>query len=298
MRFRSKVEQQLFHTADLDRLGVALGALEVGLMVYKMTAAVSAFGQRILVLGLFVLPLLVPGVSWSQATQSPNPGYLVVVGKATDRAKISAYAALLPPIYASLNGYYLAIGAPGRGISWLEGPWTDRSVILAKFPTRAGTDAFWWGEAYRTAIRKRDSAGVFSVLAIEGAGPTPFEGAETGYLLVLTGTTGNGPIEQEASERAAASLVDGVKRSGGQLINAPGIGQFTPMEGDTVFDRLAVVAWPSLDARDAYLESADAAEAKRLRQLAGISAVASANGVPRNQGPTAVDASTAGVTPK
>ena len=257
-------------------------------MVHKVTASVSAFGFRLLLMGLFVVSLLAPNNSLAQTPINPNPGYLLVVGKATDRAKIGAYAAELPPIYASLDGYYLAIGAPGRGVTWLEGPWTDRSVIFAKFPTRAGADAFWWGEPYRTAIRKRDNAGVFSVVAIEGTSPTPFEGAGAGFLIVMTGSIGKGADEQGASDRATASLVDGVNRSGGQLINSPGIGQFTPMEGDTVFDRFVVAAWPSVAARDAYLASADAAEAKRLRQLAGISAVASANGVPRNQAPTAV----------
>jgi uncharacterized protein (DUF1330 family) len=257
-------------------------------MVHKVTASVSAFGFRLLLMGLFVVSLLAPNNSLAQTPTNPNPGYLLVVGKTTDRAKIGAYAASLPPIYASLDGYYLAIGAPGRGVSWLEGPWTDRSVIFAKFPTRAGADAFWWGEPYRTAIRKRDNAGVFSVVAIEGTSPTPFEGAGAGFLIVMTGSIGKGADEQGASDRATASLVDGVNRSGGQLINSPGIGQFTSMEGDTVFDRFVVASWPSVAARDAYLASADAAEAKRLRQLAGISAVASANGVPRNQAPTAV----------
>jgi uncharacterized protein (DUF1330 family) len=255
-------------------------------MMHKMAA--SVFGFRLLALGLAVSALLSPQNLPAQTPAAHNPGYLVVVGKTTDRAKIGVYAASLPPIYASLDGYYLAIGAPGRGVTWLEGPWPDRSVIFAKFPTRAGADAFWWGEAYRTAIRKRDNAGVFSVVAIEGVGPTPFEGAGAGFLIVMTGSTGKGPADQEASERAVTSLIDGVKRSGGQLINATGVGQFTPMEGDTVFDRFVVAAWPSLAARDTYLASADAAETKRLRQLAGISAVASANGVPRNQAPTAV----------
>ncbi len=255
-------------------------------MVLK--TATSALAFRVLALGMAISALFLPRALVAQAAPSPNPGYLVVVGKTTDRAKIASYAAQLPPIYARLDGYYLAVGAPGRGVTWLEGPWTDRSVIFAKFPTRAGADAFWWGEAYRTAIRKRDNAGVFSVVAIEGVGPTPFEGAGAGFLIVMTGTTGKGPAEQEASDRAAASLIEGVKRSGGQLVNSPGTGQFTPMEGDTVFDRFVVAAWPSLAARDAYLASADAAEAKRLRQLAGISAVASANGVPPNQAPTAV----------
>ena len=255
-------------------------------MVLKL--ATSALGFRLLALGMAISTLFLPSALAAQAAPSPNPGYLLVVGKATDRAKIATYAAELPPIYASLDGYYLAIGAPGRGVTWLEGPWTDRSVIFAKFPTRARADAFWWGETYRTAIRKRDNAGVFSVVAIEGTGPTPFEGAGAGFLLVMTGPTGKSADEQGASDRAAASLVEGVKRSGGQLVNSPGAGQFTPMEGDTVFDRIVVAAWPSVAARDVYLASADAIEAKRLRQLAGISAVASANGVPRNQAPTAV----------
>lgn len=265
-------------------------------MVLKTAA--SVFGFRLLALGLAVSALFSPHNLAAQTPTNPNPGYLLVVGKTTDRAKIGAYAALLPPIYASLDGYYLAIGAPGRGVTWLEGPWTDRSVIFAKFPTRAGADAFWWGDAYRAAIRKRDNAGVFSVVAIEGVGPTPFEGAGSGFLIVMTGSTGKGPADQDASARAAASLIDGVKSSGGKLVNAPSIGQFTPMEGDTVFDRFVVAAWPSLAARDAYLASGDAAEAKRLRALAGISAVAAVNGVPRNQAPTAVNPNPTGVAPK
>lgn len=264
----------------------------------KQRAGAFTRVARLLVLGLVAMTSLAPRLAAAQATAAANPGYLVVVGKTTDRAKIGAYAASLPPIYASLDGYYLAIGAPGRGVTWLEGPWTDRSIIFAKFPTRAGADAFWWGEAYRTAIRKRDNAGVFSVVAIEGAGPTPFEGAGAGFLVVMTGPTGKGPQEMEASERAATSLIDGVKRSGGQLVNSAGLGQFTPMEGDTLFDRVVVAAWPSLAARDVYLASADAAEAKRLRGLAGISAVAAANGIARTQTPPAATSKPTGEAPK
>ncbi len=263
-----------------------------------MVQKTGAFAVMASLLALAISTLASLAPSSAAAQTAPNPGYLVVVGKTTDRAKIASYASELPAIYASLNGYYLAIGAPGRGVTWLEGPWTDRSVIFAKFPTRAGADAFWWGDAYRTAIRKRDNAGVFSVVAVEGVGPTPFEGAGAGFLVVMTGPTGKGPAETEASELATASLIDSVKSSGGQLINAPGVGQFTPMEGDTVFDRVVVAVWPSLAARDAYLASADAAEAKRLRALAGISAVAAVNGVPRNQAPTAVNPNPTTVTPK
>lgn len=257
-------------------------------MVLKRAA--KAFLARLWVVSLASLASLIslaPIKAVAQAT--PNPGYLIVVGKTTDRAKIATYAASLPAIYASLDGYYLAIGGVGRGVTWLEGPWTDRSVIFAKFPTRSGADAFWWGDAYRAAIRKRDNAGVFSVVAVEGTGPTPFEGAGTGYLIVMTGMAAKGATEQEASERATQSLIDGVKSSGGQLVNAPVMGAFTPMEGDTLFDRFVVAAWPSLAAREAYLASPQAGEAKSLRAAAGISAVAAVNGVPRSQAPTAVN---------
>jgi len=216
-----------------------------------------------------------------------NPGYLLVVGKSTDRAKIADYAATLPPIYANLNAHYLAIGGPGRGVTWLEGPWMDRTIIFGKFQNRSDVDTFWWGEPYRAAIRKRDNAGVFSVVALEGISPTAFEGAGVGFLIVMTGPSTNAPNQQAAGVKATQSLVEGVSRSGGRLLNDPASGTFTAMEGDTVFDRFIIAAWPTKAARDSYIASEDGQKARALRALAGISAVASADGVPRNQGPTA-----------
>ena len=215
------------------------------------------------------------------------PGYLLVVGKTTDRVKIGAYAAALPPIYASHNAYYLAIGGAGRGITWLEGPWQDRSIILGKFPSRAEVDAFWWGAAYREAIKKRANAGVFSVVALEGSTVDIPEGVGTGFLIVMTAPRDSSPAQMLLSQSAADNFKLGVTASGGVLMTSNEIGQFTSMEGDTVFDRFTIAAWPTLAARDTYIASSRGREARRLRQKLGLSAVASANGVPRTQAPPA-----------
>jgi uncharacterized protein (DUF1330 family) len=227
------------------------------------------------------------GISEVRAQQVAKPGLLLVVGKTTDRGKIGGYAAALPPIYAANNAYYLAIGGAGRGVRWLEGPWTDRSIILAKFPNRNGVDAFWWGEPYRAAIRKRDNAGVFSVVAQEALAPLAFEGADTGYLIVMTARRDASQTQQTRSAQAAQSLTQGVTRYGGVMVTSHEVSAFTTMEGDNVFDRICVAAWPSKAARDAYLQSPQSRRAARLRAQLGLSVVAAADGVPRTQAPPA-----------
>jgi uncharacterized protein (DUF1330 family) len=223
----------------------------------------------------------------SHAMTNAAPGYLLVIGKTTNRAKIGAYAAALPPIYASHDAYYLAIGGAGRGVTWLEGPFEDRSIILGKFPTRSEIDLFWWGDAYREAIKKRDNAGVFGVVALSGAMPLPLEGSGTGLLIIMTAPRDKSAAQLALSEQATHVMRRGIERSGGVLLTDSARGHFTPMEGDAVFDRYTIAVWPTLQARDAYLTSAPARRAARLRRKLGLSGVASANGVPRTQAPPA-----------
>lgn len=212
-----------------------------------------------------------PSVTASEAL----PGYLVVVGKATDRARIGTYAASLGPIYGTHNGGYLAVGAGGRGVRWLEGPWADRSLVIARFVGRSDIDAFWWGEPYRAAIRLRDRAGVFSVVALDGQGVQAPPAPGSAYLLVMSGAPSGTPAAKAALERADAALRAGVARSGGAILTAPG---FSALEGDTLFDRVVLASWPSAAARDAWLASREARAARRLREKAGLSVVAAADG--------------------
>jgi uncharacterized protein (DUF1330 family) len=223
----------------------------------------------------------------TSVSSNPLPGYLLVVGKTTDRAKIGNYAASLPPIYAQHNAYYLAVGGAGRGVNWLEGPWSDRSLIFGKFPSRSEVDAFWWGEPYRSAIRKRDGAGVFSVVALSGIVPTPYEGSNTGYVIVMTGPSDSSARQSLASQAAAKAFGDSVLASGGALLTSSEAGAFTALEGDSVFNRFIIAAWPSLAARDAYLASRAARRVARLRAALGYHVAVSANGVARTQAPPA-----------
>lgn len=228
-----------------------------------------------------ILALSAPALAQTQDNQVQQTGLLLVVGKSTDRARIGGYVAALPPLYAAHNAYYLALGSTGRGITWLEGTWQDRSLVLARFPSRAEIDTFWWGEPYRSAIRKRDNAGVFSVVALTSTAPLILEGADTGYLIVMTGRRDNSQEQARQSDAAASALRKGVTDSGGVLLTSTQGGPFTLMEGDSVFDRFIVAAWPSLAARDAYLSSRAARQSTRMRQRLGMSVVASANGTAR-----------------
>lgn len=254
-------------------------------------AIVAAFS-----LGLLLAPVALK----AQATPNPVggapsaaalPGYLLVVGKTTDRAKIGAYASALPPIYAQHRAYYLAIGSTGRGVTWLEGPWGDRSIILGKFPSREEIDAFWWGPDYREAISKRDNAGVFSVVALTAAAAPTHEGSGVGFLIVMTAKRDASVAQTALSERATRALADSVIRSGGVVLasngSGNGSGQFTPLEGDSVFDRFTIAAWATIAQRDAYLASPAGRRAARLRAKLGLSAVASANGVSASAPPPA-----------
>jgi uncharacterized protein (DUF1330 family) len=223
--------------------------------------------------------------AWAQTSE--RPGLLLVVGKSTDRARIASYAASLPTIYASHQAYYLSIGGSGRGVTWLEGPWKDRSIIFAKFQSRSDVDAFWWGEPYRAAIRKRDNAGVFSVVALESTVQTFPEGPEAGYLIIMTALQDDQLRSRAASERATAALADGVRETGGIMLTGSQAGGFTALEGDTLFHQISIAAWPSKSGRDAYLASRAGKAAARLRHRSGLSAVATADGVPRSQLPPA-----------
>jgi uncharacterized protein (DUF1330 family) len=245
--------------------------------------------QRIIfAIGLLACPIATQAQELALPKSAPDmPGYLLVVGKTTNRAKISAYAAALPPIYARHNAYYLAIGGASRGVVWLEGTWQDRSIIFGKFPSRSEIDAFWWGADYREAIRMRDNAGVFSVVALNATVPTPHEGRGVGYLIVMTARRNTSTNQIVLSQRAAESLLTGVQGSGGSIVVTASEGQFTPMEGDTVFDHFTIASWATVAQRDAYLASDQGRRTKRLRAKLGLSAVASANGVLANAPPPA-----------
>lgn len=175
--------------------------------------------------------------------QDQSSGYLLVLGRSTDRAKIIQYSMTLPPIYAATGGRYIGIGRPGGGVTCLYGLCEGRSAVVARWADEKSVSAFWWGDAYRQAVKLRDNAGVFTVVGLKGvANMTPFEG---GALLVVTL---GGAMEPTGLTPWLASAAE----SGARLLSAPQTSVLTPLEGDALYNRVAMLSFASKEARDKF----------------------------------------------
>lgn len=229
-------------------------------------------------LGALAAAALAPGLAFGDDL----PGYLIVVGRGTDTAKMGAYARSLPPIYAQTGGYYLSIGAKGRGVRFLKAPWDDRSVVLARFGRFADVDRFWWGEAYRASVRLREAAGAFSVWKVQADRATPFEGAEAGFAITLFSPSDRPRADAWARDYAAA-----VAAAGGAMMASAAPEALAPLEGDSLFDRALLAAFPTRAARDAFLASPAARRLDARRDRAGYAFAVATDGVARATPPPA-----------
>ena len=96
-----------------------------------------------------------------------RPAYLLVQGQVTDREGFKAYSAALPPIYRKYGGEYLAL-VPAAAVDVAEGAVEDRSIVLARFPSKAAARAFWDSPEYAAAKKLRAGKGTFFVTILEG----------------------------------------------------------------------------------------------------------------------------------
>jgi uncharacterized protein (DUF1330 family) len=103
----------------------------------------------------------------SQPQPGTRPGYLVVQGVVTDREGFKAYSAALPPIYAKYGGQYLAM-VPAPLVEVAEGDPENRSVVVARFPSKEAARAFWNSPEYAEAKKLRAGKGTFYVMVLEG----------------------------------------------------------------------------------------------------------------------------------
>ncbi|MCM2310094.1 MAG: DUF1330 domain-containing protein [Steroidobacteraceae bacterium] len=103
----------------------------------------------------------------STTDASERPAYLLVQGHVTDREGFKAYNAALPPIYRKYGGEYLAL-VPAPLVEVAEGPTENRSIVLARFPSRAAARAFWDSPEYSEAKKLRAGKGSFFVAILDG----------------------------------------------------------------------------------------------------------------------------------
>ena len=119
------------------------------------------------------------------ASAGGPPAYLLVQGKITDLEGFKAYSAALPPIYRKYGGEYLAL-VPAALVEVAEGASEDRSVVLARFPSRAAA----------RAVLGRQQDGVAERITIGVRGPD--------LDIVVPGVTRERRVDVEVAEEGAA----------------------------------------------------------------------------------------------
>jgi uncharacterized protein (DUF1330 family) len=100
-------------------------------------------------------------------TSDARPAYLLVQGHVTDREGFKAYSAALPPIYGKYHGQYIAL-VPAPLLEVVEGEPENRSVVIARFPSREDARAFWNSPEYAEAKKLRAGKGTFYVTILDG----------------------------------------------------------------------------------------------------------------------------------
>lgn len=96
-----------------------------------------------------------------------KPAYLLVQGVITDVEGFKAYNAALPPIYKAFGGSYLTV-TPAARVEVAEGAPENRSILIAKFPSRDAAWGFWKSTEYEAAKKLRAGKGTFFVTVLDG----------------------------------------------------------------------------------------------------------------------------------
>ncbi len=182
-------------------------------------------------------------------TDALTPGYLLVLGRSADRAKIIAYSSQLPPIYAATGGRYIGQGRPGGGVTCVYGMCEGRSSVIAHWADAKSIEAFWWGDAYRRVVPMRDGAGVFTVVGIKGAADVqPFTAGALLIALANANATGS-------NLTAAQTWLDDAARAGAKLLAPFNNAAVLPLEGDALYNRVVLLNFESKEKRDGFAAS-------------------------------------------
>ena len=103
----------------------------------------------------------------TESKSDGRPAYLLVQGHVSDREGFKAYSAALPPIYVKYRGQYIAM-VPAPMVEVVEGEPENRSVVIARFPSREDARAFWNSPEYAAAKKLRAGKGTFYVAILDG----------------------------------------------------------------------------------------------------------------------------------
>lgn len=102
----------------------------------------------------------------AEPKETTDPMYLVAELTVHDREKLLRYAAAVQPIMARHGGRILGVSAGGARV--VEGDWDPQLLVIHRWDSEAGFDAFWESPEYQPVKRLRHEA-CDSRIAVFGA---------------------------------------------------------------------------------------------------------------------------------
>lgn len=210
------------------------------------------------------LALVLPAGA-QQPAPDAAPAYLFVMGTVTDREALARYAATLAPIYAQYGGYPIANGRVGARVRVLEGQFRHQSIVLSKFTTADGPNAFWWSPEYRRSVQLRLGAGTFDVIKLTGVpGDLARPEGKPAYLISIAEIR-----DREKLKPYGAVAGPLVKAAGAKFVSAGGRKDIELLEGEFGNLTVNVLQFPSLDALRRFYDDPAYQRVIPIRRSAG-----------------------------
>jgi uncharacterized protein (DUF1330 family) len=231
--------------------------------------------MRVSLIAIFVFLLAQSALAQSTAPAADErPGYLLVMGTATNAEVLGRYARTLPPIYQKFGGVYLAAGGVGRGITVLEGEFDAQSIIFARFPSFGGPNEFWWSPEYRASVEIRKGAGTFNVVKLAGLPGNASEiQGKPAYLISIAEITDRAKLKPYAE-----SALPLVRAAGARFVSVGSRKDIELLEGNFGNVNVTVLQFPSLAALRIFYDDPAYQKIIPLRQSAGKYTVLAVDG--------------------
>ena len=99
-----------------------------------------------------------------------KPAYLISIANIIDRAKLKPYGDVAGPLVRAAGAKFVSAGSR-KDIELLEGEFGNLTVNVLQFPSMAALEKFYNDPAYQKVIPIRQSAGDYTVLALDGFQP-------------------------------------------------------------------------------------------------------------------------------
>ena len=93
------------------------------------------------------------------------PAYLIVDADVLDPEQYEQYKAASPGAIAAGGGRFLVRGGE---LDVLEGDWSPTRVVVVEFENLEAAKAFYESPEYQAAIKLREGAARFNMIAVEG----------------------------------------------------------------------------------------------------------------------------------